>query len=143
MKIVKSVVVFASLAAVSLFGGTAFAQGAKAGTCEIFEHYDFAGKSGTVVGNQKSGDAVLFVSEASAPKDLKDFLGGRVGYRLFYDASWNNILSSVKVGKGCTAEFHNSLAMQQGSTMPFDSYTSDTARVKNNDKAQMVICRCK
>jgi hypothetical protein len=33
--------------------------------------------------------------------------------------------------------------MQQGSTMPFDSYTSDTARVKNNDKAQMVICRCK
>ncbi len=142
MSHIKTSIAAASAVLIALSAGSAFAQSAQSGTCQIYQDYDYGGKSGTVVGTAQSGDAVLFVNEGDAPQNLKEFLGGRVGYRLFYDPSWNNMLSSVKVASGCTAEFHNSLQMQQGSTMPFDSYTSDTPRVKNNDSAKMVICRC-
>lgn len=122
----------------------ASAQSAPAGMCQIFRDFDYQTPMGNVVGNQKSGDAVIFADQAAAPKNLVDFLGKQVGYRVFYDKKHANSLSSVKVGKGCTAEFHNSLSMQQGSVMPFASYTTDTPRFSaaNNDKAQMVICRC-
>lgn len=120
------------------------AQTASPGTCEIYRDFDHKGTSGTVVGSQQKGDAVIFSDQANAPADLVNFLTNKVGYRVFYDKSWVNSLSSVKVAKGCTAEFHNSLKMQQGSVMPFKSYTSDTPRMgaADNDKAQMVICRC-
>ena len=121
------------------------AQTASPGTCEIYRDFDYKGASGNVVGNQQKGDAVIFTDQANAPADLVGFLSNKVGYRVFYDKSWNNSISSVKVAAGCTVELHGSLKMQQGSVMPFKSYTSDTPRFNaaDNDKAQMVICRCK
>ena len=138
----KASIAAATAVLVALSATAASAQSAPAGICQIFEHFDYGGKGGNVVGTAQSGDVVMFVNEADAPQNLKDFLSQKVGYRLFYDPSWNKMLSSAKVAPGCTVEFHNSLQMQQGSTMPFDSYTSDTPRVIHNDAAEMVICRC-
>ena len=141
--LIKSVAVLIATSMIAL-STTATAQSAPAGMCQIFRDFDYKTPMGNVVGNQKSGDAVIFADQASAPKNLVEFLEKKVGYRVFYDKKHANSLSSVKVGKGCTAEFHNSLSVQQGSVMPFATYTSDTPQFSaaNNDKAQMVICRC-
>lgn len=123
---------------------SALAQSAPEGSCQIFVDVDYGGAGGNIVGTENSGDVVMFTTEAEAPADMVQFLSGTVGYRVFYDPSWNQRISSVKVGQGCTLELHNSLVMNQGSTMPFASYTSDTAFIGDaeNDKAQMAICRC-
>lgn len=126
------------------FGTTAAAQSAPGGTCQIFEHANYQGAAGTVVGSVGVGDVVMFVDEANAPADLRGFLENRVGYRVFFDPSWAKMLSSVKVSNGCTAELHNRLEMFQGSVYPFKKYTSDTSYIGNeeNDQAMMAICRC-
>ncbi len=142
----KIVRFIAAAAAIStgLTSMSAVAQTAPAGSCQIFRDFDYKGPSGKVVGNQKSGDAVIFTDKDKAPAALVAFLSGKVGYRVWYDKTWNKNLSSVKVGKGCVAELHNRLDMQQGSVFPFKTYKSDTANIgaAENDKAQMVICRC-
>jgi syncollin len=113
--------------AVGLLVITAHAQGAR--TCTIFDHRDYGGAHWTL----ENGDDMKMINGPDAA--LSDGLHGFI-----YEASWNDKVSSFKVGAGCTLTLWEDVNNSGHHFRSNRSYKYVGSRW--NDKASEAVCEC-
>lgn len=118
------------MAALALLGAMTIPAVARPGrTCTVYEHRDFGGAHWTL----QNGDVLRMVR----PPELGISDGI---HRFIYEASWNDKVSSFKVGPTCTLTLweHVNYGGHHFRANRSRSYVGD----RWNDKASDAVCEC-
>lgn len=99
--------------------------------CTLYEHRDFGGAKKRLA----NGDDLLMINDPDPSVGTSTAI-----YRIRYDASWNDVVSSFRVDAGCTLSLWEHV--NKGGARFRSSRSYNYVGSRWNDQASEALCHC-